>query len=411
VQVTLTTAEPDALVARVASRRWTRELWYRSPTATWTTPPPTLDFLAVALAPLASAEGEDLHVDGPVSADQLTSLEEYLQIWSVWRPDLYRPIRIGAAEEVLETPKAEGGAALGFSGGVDASFALAAHHDGLLGRLTRRIELGVLVVGWDLRHGDESGLARAVESARASLDAYGVDLGVIATNWQQELCSDWFLSFTAGLAAVLHTTSGRCSSAVVATDHNALGELGMRPYGSHLMTNRLLGTGHFPLQSTGPTHSRLERVRALTQHPVLLAQLRVCYQEGAGGSNCGRCEKCVRTQLELRACGIAADHLFSEQMRPSDLDELTVNRPTVLVYFEEALHALAPEDPLRGRLRRAIDRERLRFAREEGSPLAALAQAQADLTQVSVELDALRASKSWQVTAPLRALRAKAIGS
>jgi hypothetical protein len=411
VRARLASAEPDAVLVEVDSPQGTKVLEYRSPAPTWQSPPRTLDFAAVALAQFAASMDADLEIAGPVTSTILERLDEYLWIWSVWRPDLFRHVPIRATDEVGEVVAADrGGAVMGFSGGVDASFSLAAHSSRLLGRLSHPVDLGVLVVGWDIRHGDSAGITKAADSARTALDAYGARTAVISTNWQQDFCAAWFMSFNAGLMGILHTFSDVCSAAIHATDHNYLDELKMPPYGSHMAINHLLGRPGFPVISSGGTHRRIERVAALADHPVLLEGLRVCYQEGASGANCGHCEKCVRTQLELRVTGIQADSAFPSPMEPADLDAAKVTNATVLMHFEDILDKMADGDELRPRLVRWVREARLAQARRRGLPLARVADlerqlkaARADLEASRAEVEAIKASRSWRATAPLRA--------
>jgi hypothetical protein len=165
-------------------------LTFSSPDPVWAELPATHDFIAVSLVQYAASEGCDLHVEGPVTSAQLERLDELQTVWSVWRPDKFRRIELSADEEVpLPSSGGRGGAVMGFSGGVDAGFALAAHASRSLGRMSREVELGVLVVGWDLKHGDHEGLERARASAQRALDKYGVRLAVVSTNWQQEFCN------------------------------------------------------------------------------------------------------------------------------------------------------------------------------------------------------------------------------
>lgn len=382
----LKSAAPDSVVVEVDTPRDVRLLELVSPEPVWEQPPVNLDFAAVALAQFAASEGCDLHLEGRVTESQLERLDEYLAIWSVWRPDRFRHVALTADEEVaLPSAGERGGAVMGFSGGVDAGFALAAHSSGILGRPSRPVDLGVLVVGWDLQHGDQEALRLARDAARRGLEEYGARLAVVSTNWKQELCNAWFLSYTTGLTSILHTFSGTHSAAIHATDHDYLSELRMPPYGSHMVINHLLGNPWFPVVSTGGTHRRIERLQFLGDHPVLLERLRVCYQPDAGGTNCGHCEKCVRTQLELRVLGLS-QAAFPSPMTVDDLRNATINNPTVLMHFEDILEWMDPADELHEPVRAWVrehqhpDRKRLRRLRRR-------------VAELEAELESLRAGR------------------
>lgn len=397
-------ATPDAIVVEVTSDDGTRRLEFRSPDPVWTTPPPNLDFAAVALVQYAASEGRDLVLEGQVSTAQLDRLDEYLQIWSVWRPDLFQHVALRAEEEVdLPAPEGRGGAVMGFSGGVDAGFALAAHATRSLGRLSRPVDLGVLVVGWDIRHGDDDGLRRAREAAQRSLDAYGVELAVVSTNWQQDFCNAWFMSFNSGLMSILHTFSAEHSAAIHANDHNYRDEMRMPPYGSNMAINHLLGNPAFPVVSTGGTHRRIERVGFLADHPALLEGLRVCYQAEAGGSNCGHCEKCVRTQLELRVLGLSAEKAFPSPMTVEDLAHPKANNPTVLMHFEDILARMARDDELRGPVTAWVEALRKPKNPHVRRLEERVHRLEGELREAREEVAAMHESHSWKVTAPLRA--------
>ena len=381
-------------------------LTFTSPDPVWGPLPPTHDFIAVSLVQYAASEGCDLHVEGSVTTAQLERLDELQTIWSVWRPDKFRRVELSADDEVaLPSSDGRGGAVMGFSGGVDAGFALAAHTSRSLGRMSRDVELGVLVVGWDLKHGDHEGLARARASAQRALDAYGVRLAVVSTNWQQEFCNAWFMSFNSGLMSILHTFSAGCSAAIHATDHNYRLELKMPPYGSNMAINHLLGNPWFPVVSTGGTHRRIERVEFLRDHPVLLEELRVCYQPHASGSNCGHCEKCVRTQLELRAVGLgeAAGRAFPSPMTVQDVLGATINNPTVLMHFEDILERLSPDDELRRPVQRWVKEQRSAKKPQRRGQDARVTALEEELRETRERLQALEESQSWEVTRPLRA--------
>lgn len=384
LEVSVTTAEAPPKLMR-----------YLGVGRVWSPPPSTLDFAAVALAQYAAAAGDDLHLDGPVHSDLLTNLDEYLRIWSVWRPDKFTHVQITANEEVTTGTDADRrGAVMGYSGGVDSAFALAAHSSGALGRQARPVDLGVLVLGWDIRHGDQVGAQRAEASVRRSLREYDADLVVVSTNFQQEFCPAWFMMFNAGLTSVLHTFAPTHSAAVHATDQNYLEEFRTGPYGSHTAINHLLGRTDFPVVSTGGTHSRIERLRLLAEHPVLVDELRVCYQEGAGGANCGRCGKCLRTSLEMRAAGLDPQRSFPVPFTVEDLLASTVNTPIAFWRFADLYDRLDPADPWRAPIKTWLDRERLAKARRRGGPLARVADLEEELALAKAEIAELRGAES-----------------
>ncbi len=327
-----------------------RTMWFASAAPVWEAPPPTLDFAAVALAHYAAFRGYDLHLEGPATAAQLDHLDEFLGIWAIWRPDAYRRVAVSAEEERAVRPLEEipSRSAMAYSGGVDAGFALAFHHDGGMSRVNRQIELGVLGVRSDRMH-DHAAVAVAQATAERVLSEYGVRLAVITNNWREGFCDKWFMSFNTGYMALLHTFAATHGAGIHATDHNYRLEMRLPPYGSHTSINHLLGSPSFPIISTGGTHKRIERVEYLASHPTIANALRVCYQEDAGGTNCGHCEKCVRTQLEMRAVGMsqAVDAAFPSKFELDDLRTARANNATVVMHFEDILERLDPEDPAR----------------------------------------------------------------
>jgi hypothetical protein len=409
VVASLAHADEQRLTVRVDLGGQVRLLDYVGQGPTWERLPPTLDFVAVALVHLASETGRNLHVDGPVSAVQLDRLAEYVDTWTTWRPQSFRPVTVTAAQEVTHVdPGCRRGAVLAFSGGVGASFALAAHVDGLLGRRSRDISTGVLVVGWDLRHGDDHALAVAHETAARSLSAYGVGTRVVATNWQQDFCPHPSLARDAGLAALLQTFGGSHDAMVVATGPDYAEELATGPIGMSSSLGRLLGSPHMPMVVTGATHRRLERLRYLRAHPQLLDALRFCHQPHAAGANCGRCERCVRTQLEMRAVGIDPQPHVREPMREQDVRELRLERSNLLVHVEAVAEHLPADDPFRSALAALLRRERRAWALRASDPFAQEAERlRTELAAARAELDAVVSSRSWRATEPVRQIRSR----
>src|SRR5690606_31478927 len=111
-------------------------------------PPPLRvhDLAATALVFLAVHQGRDLHIDGPVTQSLLRNMEDLIACWHLWRPDLYRIVRVSAEHEVtdsaLPSPASPPRAVLAFSGGLDASFTAWRHVTGNAGRRSHLLHAG-----------------------------------------------------------------------------------------------------------------------------------------------------------------------------------------------------------------------------------------------------------------------------
>ncbi|HEU0154764.1 MAG TPA: hypothetical protein VFQ82_01755 [Stellaceae bacterium] len=76
------------------------------------------------------------------------------------------------------------------------------------------------------------------------------------------------------------------------------------PNGSHPAVDGLFSSQRLTVVHEGSRFSRLDKVRDLAGWPTALAMLRVCSANPTDAANCGVCEKCLRTRLELLAAGI-----------------------------------------------------------------------------------------------------------
>ncbi len=67
-----------------------------------------------------------------------------------------------------------------------------------------------------------------------------------------------------------------------------------------------------------------KRCVILRTWPTAMAALRVCPAKLGGQANCGRCEKCLRTRLELLAAGVEETAAFGPSLTPIELWEEAV---------------------------------------------------------------------------------------
>ena len=75
------------------------------------------------------------------------------------------------------------------------------------------------------------------------------------------------------------------------------------PWGSHPKLDPLWSNGKLLLSHDGCEATRLDKTRLVSEHPIALEALRVCYENFDSLYNCGKCKKCLRTMDELQRCG------------------------------------------------------------------------------------------------------------
>jgi hypothetical protein len=120
------------------------------------------------------------------------------------------------------------------------------------------------------------------------------------------------------------------------------------PWGSHPMVDTLWRTEETELVHDGCEATRVEKVGFIASHEVALGSLRVCWENRDGAYNCGRCEKCLRTMISLRAVG-ALDRCATFPRRLSLPAVATIAIPNAILrsFYEQNLDVVlrAGRDP------------------------------------------------------------------
>jgi hypothetical protein len=185
----------------------------------------------------------------------------------------------------------------------------------------------------------ENFVTRGRSAAAAMAQGLGVPLTFVRTNLA-DIDRDFLFFrqeyFGSAYAAVAHLFSRRFTSVSFASAQ----QLGIRldPLGSHPLLDPLYSTGALAFRHEGAERTRLQKAETLATRPDLLPDLHVCLSTPLArpGRNCGRCEKCLHTQIELLLAGAPAaaaafppDSLGAEAIRgfPPDPHTLFFWRP------------------------------------------------------------------------------------
>lgn len=91
------------------------------------------------------------------------------------------------------------------------------------------------------------------------------------------------------------------------------------PIGSHPAVDGLFSSQRVTVIHDGARFPRFHKVRELASWPAALAALRVCPGSPRDQLNCGICEKCLRTRLELLAAGIEETAALGPSSTPIEL--------------------------------------------------------------------------------------------
>lgn len=283
-----------------------KKLWWEITGPTQVLPPPLTvhDMAVTAVVFIAMRQGENLHIEGPVSESMLESVEDLIASWVNLRPDLYQRINVTAAEEVpdnaLPVPP-RGVAIAAFSGGLDSSFTVWRHANGGVGRRTRRLFAGALIHGLDVPLSAERAFAIAYANADDTLKSINVPMVVIRTNWKTEGCTHWEMEFGTGVSTCLRNWQGVVDTALLGSDEDYLRIV--MPWGGNPLTYAMLSSTGFKVVYDGGEFARSEKAEGIKDWEVGLRSLRVCWEGPITGHNCGKCEKCLRTKMNFLAVG------------------------------------------------------------------------------------------------------------
>jgi hypothetical protein len=274
---------------RVTATAAGRPVWFESADTPLAAAPEA--FGTALLVPAMHAD-KSLVVRGPVCATWAANLELLTAAFrELWYPNAPAPLVSTAQHAAAAT----GSTALCFSGGVDAFHTLLAGG--------RRVDTLVYVAGYDVRLRDAPRLAAVERLLRDVAATVGAKSVVVRSNLRRHplvRATPWRREFGAALAAVGHVLTPHVGRMLISSDG-----LGFEhpDVGSRAGTDPLLGSAALAIEHVAPTVTRLEKIRAISDDPLVQRHLRVCWHNVAGKANCGRCEKCVRTMLLLDACG------------------------------------------------------------------------------------------------------------
>lgn len=160
-------------------------------------------------------------------------------------------------------------------------------------------------------------------------------------------------TFSGLLACLGHLLSQHISSLTVSPSFHKDNPV---VYGGHYLLDPLFSSKNLKIHQPHTELKRRERVKAIADWPVAQENLFVCFNKQEKNQNCGKCEKCVRTLLDLHILGkLDSFKVFDQNIQVWEaIDQ--VKHVTWRETYEEAL--MMPLDPrIEKAIRRMLRRE------------------------------------------------------
>lgn len=255
-------------------------------------------FAAALLLP-SMKQGEDLVIEGSISEQLYKGMHAVMHQVVNWDIGL-KPIKIEADTVVSDTLQPHR-TALFFSGGVDSFYTYLKHKTDPV--KADQIDSLILVNGLDIAPSNAPLWERTLKNVCTIAAAEKIELVVVKTNirWLVEPILSWDYAHGGCLAAVGLFLRGAFRQIYIPSTLSLEEQV---PWGSSLALD-----GHWSSESTTFVHDGTEATRLnkviwqIAESPIALEHLRVCYENEEGSYNCGRCDKCLRTMINLYIAG------------------------------------------------------------------------------------------------------------
>jgi hypothetical protein len=267
-------------------------------------------FAVGCLIPALHFQERRLAIEGSICPMLKEGLETAMALMHHWTAGRLQPLTIEAPLDKFsrhqDKPRH---AAIFLSGGMDSLAALKRIVDAYAPTHPAYPRDALLVHGFDIGGVVERGAkVHVFERARAAMTpvaaAAGLTLVPVYTNIRH-LCDDrdlWLNQFFgAVLAAAAHALAARINLAWLASSYDIPH---LHPCGSHPLLDPTYGSSDLEIRHRDVGLSRLEKINIVAGWEVAFQNFRVCLANLPDRLNCGRCEKCVRTMLELEALGL-----------------------------------------------------------------------------------------------------------
>jgi hypothetical protein len=282
----------------------TKTLWIDWPSEAREQIATAIDPFVVMLLPLAGRIRQPIVSAYPVAEILHHNLHEAMAVYESYFPALFTPFDIRVPME--RRPRGWGQSASFYSGGVDSLFTIAELEDRVASGTGTAIDQLWIIHGFDIRLADRELWDLVWNRLSTAGPVRQKQCFWIRTNILEDFYGHdvpWpLVGFGPALGGLAKSAADRVSRVYIGS-WTKYGNV--VPHASTPLVDPLWSCDRQDIVHFSARFDRDAKLRRLVQHPDLLKVLRVCYLNPKGAYNCGRCEKCLRTQVQLEVLGAA----------------------------------------------------------------------------------------------------------
>lgn len=315
---------------------------------------PGYEAFAQSFYPLATHVGEErLHVDGALCGVLRRGLDAVGRVLDEWYPGGRTPTIEAAEGWRTLVPRQPARAALLFSSGVDALSSLRGNRLDLPRAHPFSFQDAVTLFGvniYDFKDGEPvparlAAFEHARRRRRPFLEEQGLAPIAVWSN-ARSLYPDYASSRdragSALMLAPIHLLAPRIGDASISTSGLITRSA---PHGFHPLLDTHYSSSATIMRRAMATLPRSRRVQLIADWPAGLSVLSVCHRfepPPDDGMNCGRCEKCVRTMLQLLVVGALdrAPTFPKTDVSPEDVRIIHIASPHQALWARQSIAAL-----------------------------------------------------------------------
>ena len=295
-------------------------------------------------------QGGKLIIDAPVSKTLFNVASSIIQdIYLRWDKSLKR-VEI-EAQVLDDVPSIGAGKASFFSGGLDSLYTLHKHK--------AEVTHTAFVWGFEISLKERdlwNGSREYLDDAAKRYEKIPVYIETNLKAWSDRRV-DWGMYHGGALAAIGYFISADIDKVYIGSSHTYEH---LFPWGSHPLLDPLWSSTTLKFFHDGCEATRIVKSEAISDDQIALDIIRVCYKNPNGAYNCGKCDKCLRTMMNLQAVGV----LEKCKTLPHELDykkiaSSEILNESALSFFEENRDAAEKnhQDKLVAALNKAISRK------------------------------------------------------